>query len=313
MSNPVAEAKAAVRALLYLSGVSTLVARARRQPRIFMLHGIGGSTFDEDAFDHAIAYLKRNFRVIPFDQLIGEIADPHSSGAPAVALTFDDGLQNHVTVAYPVLARHGVPATFFVCPGLIDAGQWLWPHEVRARLSMLDDAQRRDIAAGCGPAVPPDIEAMVESLKRMTCKERAGHLAAIRGRTAQFAASPGQAREYDLATWQQLRQLDPALITVGSHSWSHDIMIGMDAAQLHTEVVDSKSRIEAMLDRQVDYFCYPNGDFDDATVAAVRSAYAAAVSTRAGAIGEPAPPLYELPRISMSETLPAIALQMARE
>lgn len=312
MSSAVTEAKAAVRTLLYHSGVSTAIARLRKRSRIFMLHGIGGGAFDETAFERAIAYLKRNFRVLPLGQLIREMAEPPAAGAPAVALTFDDGLVNQVSVAYPVLARHRVPATFFVCPGLIDAGQWLWPHEVRARLSMLGAAQRQEIAARCGDGVPPDIEPIVESLKQMTGEARAACLAAIRENTTRFAPSPAQAREYDLASWQQLAQLDPALITIGSHSWSHDIMVGMDGARLRQEVAGSKARIESMLDRRVDYFCYPNGDFDAAAVAAVRAEHAAAVSTREGVIDDTVPSLFELPRLSMSTTVPMVAMQMAR-
>lgn len=312
MSSAVSDAKAAVRTLLYRTGISTAIARLRKQPRIFMLHGIGGAEFDEDAFERAIAYLKRHFRLVPLSQLLREIPENPSAGAPAVALTFDDGLENHVTVAYPVLARHRVPATFFVCPGLIDAKRWLWPHETRARLSILDGPALQAIAASCGRASATDIEAIVESLKRLSCDERAAHLATIRSRTPQFAPSPAQARAYDLATWTQLSALDPALITIGSHSWSHDIMIGMGAERLQQEVSGSKARIEAMLDRPVDYFCYPNGDFDEATVAAVRSEHVAAVSTREGVIDEAAPSPYELPRLSMSTSLPSVAMQMAR-
>ena len=67
-----------------------------------------------------------------------------------IALTFDDGLRNNYTVAYPILARLGTPATFFVCPGLIDGGRWLWNHEARERLRSLAPAPRAELAGGLG-------------------------------------------------------------------------------------------------------------------------------------------------------------------
>ena len=50
-----------------------------------------------------------------------------------VALTFDDGLRNNVEVAYPLLHRLGLPATFFVCPGLIGPRAVALDHEARRR------------------------------------------------------------------------------------------------------------------------------------------------------------------------------------
>jgi peptidoglycan/xylan/chitin deacetylase (PgdA/CDA1 family) len=145
----------------------------------------------------------------------------------------------------------------------------------------------------------------------MTCAERAAAMDALREATPGFVPTPAQARACDLASWSQLAGLDPALITIGSHSWSHDIMVGMDAARLELEVAGSKARIEAMVGRPVDYFCYPNGDSDAAAVAAVRAVYRAALSTREGVVDASAP-RFELPRLSMQTTVPTVAMQMAR-
>ena len=303
--------KDGVRAFLHRTGLNALVARLRRSPRILMLHGVGGAEFGADTFEQTVAYLKRNFRVITLEAAVAELRDGPSRDAPAVVLTFDDGLENNVTVAYPILARHGVPAAFFVCPGLVDEGRWLWTHDARARLATLDDAERKHVAASAG-ASQPSIDAIVERLKRMTVAERAHQLAALRQRTAGFKPSPEQERAFNLASWSQLAGLDPALITIGSHSWSHEIMIGMDSGELEREVVASRQRIEQALARKVDYFCYPNGDFDEAALDAVRRHYAAALSTRAGVVRRDRDPLHALPRLAMPPTLAALSLQMAR-
>src|SRR6476620_1223516 len=74
------------------------------------------------------------FPVVP----LHEMTKGSKGARPRVALTFDDGLRNNVEVAYPILKKLGLSATFFVCPGLIDGGQWLWNHEARQRLLTLD-------------------------------------------------------------------------------------------------------------------------------------------------------------------------------
>ena len=311
MTSTASLVKNGIREFLHSTGLNAAVARARKAPRILMLHGIGGSELGSDAFERAIVYLKRNFRLVTLDQAVAELGEPPTRGAPAVVLTFDDGLENNVTVAYPILARHGVPAAFFVCAGLVDTGRWLWTHDARARLASLDAAARGDIATTIG-AAPATVDAIVERFKRMTVAERGRHLAALRQRTAAFKASAEQERAFNLASWAQLAGLDAALITIGSHSWSHEIMIGMDSRELEREVVASRQRIEQAIARKADYFCYPNGDFDEAALEAVEKNYTAALSTRVGVVRKDRDPLHALPRLAMPPTLAALSLQLAR-
>src|ERR1043165_2230923 len=88
---------------------------------------------DAAALERQLRFLRLAFPVVPLDKLA-----ERGKGRARVALTFDDGLRNNVDVAYPILQKLGLTATFFVCPGLIERGQWLWNHEARERLRSLD-------------------------------------------------------------------------------------------------------------------------------------------------------------------------------
>ena len=57
-------------------------------------------------------------------------------------------------------------------------------------------------------------------------------------------------------------QLDPELFTIGCHTGRHPILPSLRDADLDEEIVQSKLRIEERLVKSVDFFCYPNGDFD---------------------------------------------------
>jgi peptidoglycan/xylan/chitin deacetylase (PgdA/CDA1 family) len=83
--------------------------------------------------------------------------------------------------------------------------------------------------------------------------------------------------------WEQLRELARDGHEIGSHSASHALLPQVGDAELERETAGSRQTLESRLDVPVDSFCYPNGDWDDRTVAAVRKAgYRRAVTTRWG-------------------------------
>jgi peptidoglycan/xylan/chitin deacetylase (PgdA/CDA1 family) len=53
-----------------------------------------------------------------------------SNGRPRVALTFDDGFRDNLTVAVPMLEKYSMPATVFVTPGFIGNESYLSREEL---------------------------------------------------------------------------------------------------------------------------------------------------------------------------------------
>ncbi|MHA6762341.1 polysaccharide deacetylase family protein [Streptacidiphilus sp. PAMC 29251] len=83
-----------------------------------------------------------------------------------------------------------------------------------------------------------------------------------------------------LLTARQLRSLAGSGMEVGSHGETHRHMVGLDPAALDLEVSRSRATLEDLLQEPVRGFCYPYGEFEQATVDAVGRAgyqYAAAV------------------------------------
>jgi peptidoglycan/xylan/chitin deacetylase (PgdA/CDA1 family) len=79
----------------------------------------GFSSTDPQTFDRHLDWLKRNCDVVPFRH-IWEAAHRTGASRPAVAITFDDGYADNFEFAFPLLAKHGLTATFFLTTGLID-------------------------------------------------------------------------------------------------------------------------------------------------------------------------------------------------
>src|SRR4051812_23337545 len=70
--------------------------------------------------ERQLRLLKRLATVVPLETAVGALAEGRSLPPRAVALTFDDGYRDNLTVAVPMLQQLELPATFFLVPGLLD-------------------------------------------------------------------------------------------------------------------------------------------------------------------------------------------------
>lgn len=293
-----------------VSGWSGWCGRRKPVRRILMLHGVGpGDEISAETLDEGLAWIAERFRIVSLGELIQGLADGREPSGE-IALTFDDGLKCQLEQAYPVLARHNVPATFFVCPGLVHSGHWLWNHEARARLQRLTPAQLAGLAVNWGTRLT-GADQIVEWMKTLDPVRRATLEEGIRRATPNFTPSHAERARFDPLTWGDLAGLDPRLVTIGSHTLMHPILPTLDDAALDQELRESRAVLERRLGRVVDLFCYPNGSNDARVRAAAARVYRAAVTTEYGSVGT-ADNLLRLPRIPMPARLSLLAWRMHR-
>src|SRR3954469_20710599 len=184
---------------------------------------------DAAALARQLRLVSLAFPVVPLE----ELASGRKAARPRVALTFDDGLRNNVEVAYPILRQLGLTGTFFVCPGLIGGGEWLWNHEARERLKTLSQPALAELASFVGG--PAEVEAFVEWMKTLRIAARRRVEQAIRETTPAFKASREQQEQFDLAGWEELERMDPRVVTIGSHTMTHPILTSLSAEETEAE------------------------------------------------------------------------------
>jgi len=275
---------------------------------IFTYHGTPPQRAAE--LERQLRYLRREFRIVPLASLAASTLERRPAHAVRqVAITFDDGLRSNVTVAYPILRKLGIPAAFFVCPGLIEEGRWLWTHEMRWRFDYAGRGLRQELAAELG--APAVLEPFIEWMKRLDLPTRKHVEARLREATPRFVPTAADRRAFDLAGWRELRALDPATVSVGSHSMTHPILPALSAAVLEVELRDSRRAIEAKLPGPAELFAYPNGNFDANVVACARRYYRIAVSTEASAV-LPGHDLHLLPRLNAPSGVLRLAWRLNR-
>ncbi len=303
------ELKSLGHAISFRSGLSSVIARHQGCGRILMYHGVARQ--GAQALAEQLRYLLRHFKVVSMEAMVDRLANGSVPPAHEIVLTFDDGLRNNLTVVYPILRELKVPATMFVCPALVESGEWLWNHEIRCRLKTLAMPELAELRIKL-LAPGTSVDAMVEWMKTLRLQQRRLAELTIRKATPGFQPTAAQREAFDIMGWEDLRALDGDLVTVGSHTLSHPILTTLSGDEIELEILESRRCLEQRLQRTVDFFCYPNGAYDKRAYQLVQKTYRAAVTTESGFIDGQGLDLHRLPRIPSAESAALTAWRLHR-
>ena len=95
---------------------------------VLLYHRVGRRSslevdLEEAVFEDQMAFLADSTDVIPLDLALERLSAPgYVPRAPSVAVTFDDGTDDFVDVALPVLARYRIPVTMYLATSFVEDG-----------------------------------------------------------------------------------------------------------------------------------------------------------------------------------------------
>ncbi|HVF98297.1 MAG TPA: polysaccharide deacetylase family protein [Chloroflexia bacterium] len=103
-----------------------------------------------------------------------------------------------------------------------------------------------------------------------------------------------------ILNWEQIEQLHARGVEIGAHSATHGFLTQYSPSALANELVAPRRLLEDRMGTPVRSFAYPQGDYDDRVVRAVREAgYTTAATVDQGRAGCKSDPL-RLPRLLVS-------------
>lgn len=315
--------KSSIYLLLYWSGV-WLLARwiNRKQTRILMYHGVVQqdvgvwTQLPQDRFQAQITHLARWYRPLRLSEFVDNKNDQTRWSNHAVVVTFDDGLKNNLTLAYPILAQHHVSATIYVAIALIDRSQqfggMIWTDYVRGliRSTAVAALDLRKFGLPVYRLTTGAEKRIVETtlagaLKGLSDDVRSTVIAEIARQLGSTVARE-HAEPFDGLTWDEMRQMDRSgLIEFGAHTVHHTILTTVADEVALREMSESRERLELELGHPVRHFAYPNGtraDFAHQHMAMAERQFASAVSTVEGLV-RPHDGLYDLKRINIGNDM----------
>ncbi len=240
-------------------------------------------------FKRQLQWLGRCANVVPLAEALRRLTVGEPLPARAVALTFDDGYQDNVDLALPVLARMGMPATFFLVPGLLSRQVRCWWEDLAYTFdtATVEDFVWNDerFVVRSAPESRAVHDRLLPALKSMNGQSRRDVIVELGHRLRSAEPPPTEKMFMD---WAGAEKLLVAGHEVGAHTVTHPILSRETEADQRHEVLGSRQMLRDRLGVPVDLLAYPNGtrlDYNAVTLHQVGEAgFAAAITTQPGVV-----------------------------
>ncbi|HJV66218.1 MAG TPA: polysaccharide deacetylase family protein [Geomonas sp.] len=244
----------------------------RNRLLVVMYHGVTRAEYHPPVwtqlplpvFRRQLEFLREHYRMVTLPEVVAACSGG-SLPERAALVTFDDGLMNNYTVAFPVLKELAVPAAVFLTVDLIGTDRVLWFDELY--LLMVEGYRRGGALTLPEPQAQKEYRAgrlwdayftLVESLKLVGERVREEVMEMLRS-TVPLERSQVPA-DFDLLGWEQVRQMQQSgLVSFGVHTATHRILSELEDEGLEGELLVPKVRLARELGYEPHAFCYPNG------------------------------------------------------
>lgn len=234
------------------------------------------------------------------------------AGGPALppkafAVTFDDGFENNLTVAAPVLADLKVPATFYVTSGFIGEHRMSWIDRIEFAL---EDAAPGRLSLPWGERTFADAAAKRTLLDEIRLKVKSDPAFNAHGLATdiqrQLGLEPTFVNDSALdrkMTWAQVKELAaPDLFIVGGHSHTHAILAFLPDDELEAEVATSERLLRENTGISCRHYSYPEGlahCYSDRVIEVLKRHGTVCCPTAIEGVNPPGTDLFHLRRITV--------------
>jgi peptidoglycan/xylan/chitin deacetylase (PgdA/CDA1 family) len=224
-----------------------------------------------DSFNKSLNYLKRKYNIISLESFVRNLKENLKEELPnnSLIITFDDG---HITNydLLPIIKKHEVPLTIFVCAGIINSNKHFW---FKQNLKGISNTY----------------------LKTISNEERLAIL-----KTHNFHQLTEYPNAQALQKWQVMEMIP--YVNFQSHSMFHPILPKCKHEESQYEIFESKIKLESDFQIKIDTISYPNGDYSDREIElAQKAGYKCGITVEFGYNTLKTDP-YRLKRISVNDT-----------
>lgn len=262
--------------VLIVTGVYSLSKKKRNSGQY--ITGLFFHNPSRNIFERCVKHLRKDkCNFISSKQVIEILQGKIELPSRAVWITLDDGWKGNITEVIPIIKQYEVPITIFVSTGPVESRLPFWFSTARRFEEKLPIKYR---AKALWKVSEEERKKMIKELEN-----------SVLGQTISEAISI-----YDIKNLA-----DIPLVSFGNHTMNHVIMTNCTDNEMKMEIALSQAKLKEWTGKEVKYFAYPNGDFNEKVIDFVKeSGFSLAVTTQKDFIKLNSN-IYELPRFCVND------------
>lgn len=208
-------------------------------------------------FDEKMQLITQYFTPLPLSDAVDKLKN-NTLPQRAICVTFDDGYRDNAEVAFPILKKWNIPATFFVASGFLDGGR-MWNDTVieTVRNYQGDEINLTELGLGAfdtqsNHQKERSAQLIIQQIKHLQQQER--------DQKVEFIASHAKHLPNDLMMDSaQVRNMSEQGVFIGGHTVTHPILATQTTKKAEQEIMQGKKELEDIIQSPITEFAYPNG------------------------------------------------------
>lgn len=265
-----------------------------------------------------VALKARKIRIVSVRDL-AEALERGESCRNLVAFSMDDGYRDNLTIAMPLLQKHGAGGTVYVETGVVGTRKVSWMHRYfftvhqkgeayfaseymrRTREPKVKELLEKAAASGHDLGALYAFKRVLKYEADFADRDRvtAEILAALGGDDESIARS--------YLTWEEVVALAEGGIEIGAHTVHHEILSRLDRSGISREIEESTLALRERTKQPIDTFAYPFGrkwDYNAECFSVLERLGVKAACAAMEGTNDSKTPRYELNRLALNDEIP---------
>lgn len=223
-----------------------------------------------EEFEKQISYIKKKYSILPLEEIFKS-----KSSSKVIGITFDDGYQNNLTNAFPVLKLHNIPATVFVTAQALEKNSFpLWYDFFDISVSLIGWDRFKKIIDSNKLGITKfnsfnDYNLAKGQIKKSNSTFKLKFLDLLfKDNELHTLFLKANTEYWTLLNLTELEEISNSrLIEIGSHGLTHSNLEFLNDLELENELSKSKKVLEKAIGTKISSIAFPDGSYNHNVVA----------------------------------------------